>query len=215
MIRVVQTHTVWFERPFLLWLGTLLPDYTILGKLDSRSRTPKPDSEAGLTRNWAISQFVSKYTVLFLEPIRSLLDPSRVSHTIIGTSDSSRLTSEAGLTQNWAISQFVSKYTVLFLEPIRSLLDPFRVPHTIVGTSDSSRLPRNHPNLGYHSECSTKYTVLYLELIRPLLDPFRVSHTIIGTSDDREGYRGQYPPLRLYLGPDGRLALQPVIRVTN
>ena len=89
------------------------------------------------------------------------------------------------------------------------------MPHTIVGTPDSSRLPRNHPNLGYHSECSTKYTVLYLELIRPLLDPFRVSHTIIGTSDDREGYRGQYPPLRLYLGPDGRLALQPVIRVTN
>ena len=85
------------ERPFLLRLGTLLPDYTIPGKLDSRSRTPKPDSEAGLTRNWAISQFVSKYTVLFLEPIRSLLDPSRVSHTIIGTSDSSRLTSEAGL----------------------------------------------------------------------------------------------------------------------
>ena len=94
---MVQTHTVWFERPFLLWLGTLLPDYTILGKMDSRSRNPKPESEAGLTRNWAISQFVSKYTVLFLEPIRSLLDPSRVSHTIIGTSDSSRLTSEAGL----------------------------------------------------------------------------------------------------------------------
>ena len=71
MIRVVQTHTVWFERPFLLRLGTLLPDYTILGKLD--------------------------FTVLFLEPIRSLLDPFRVSHTIIGTSDSPRLTSEAGL----------------------------------------------------------------------------------------------------------------------
>ena len=97
MIRVVQTHTVWFERPFLLRLGTLLPDYTILGKLDFRSRTPRPDSEAGLTRNWAISQFVSKYTVLFLEPIRSQLDPFRVSHTIIGTSDSPRLTSEAGL----------------------------------------------------------------------------------------------------------------------
>ena len=57
--------------------------------------------------------------------------------------------------------------------------------------------------------------VLYLELIRSLLDPFRVSHTIIGTSDNREGYRGQYPPLRLYLGPDGRLALTPIIRVTN
>ena len=90
------------------------------------------------------------------------------------------------------------------------------VPHYVLGRRtplDSLGLTRNYPNLGYHSECSPKYTVLYLELIRPLLDPFRVSHTIIGTSDDREGYRGQYPPLRLYLGPDGRLALQPVIRV--
>ena len=78
-----KNHTVWFERPFLLRLGTLLPDYTILGKLDFRSRTSEAGlwSGAGLTRNWTISQFVSKYTVLFLEPIRSLLDPSRVSHT--------------------------------------------------------------------------------------------------------------------------------------
>ena len=149
VIRVVQTHTVWFERPFLLRLGTLLPDYTILGKLDSRSWTPKPDSEAGLTRNWAISQFVSKYTVLFLEPIRSLLDPSRVSHTIIGTSDSSRLPKPdfRSRTHSELGSQFVSKYTVPLLEPIRSLLDPFRVPHTIIGTSDSSRLPRTHSEL--------------------------------------------------------------------
>ena len=44
MIRVVQTHTVGFERPFLSRLGTLLPDPTILGKPDFRSRT----SEAGL-----------------------------------------------------------------------------------------------------------------------------------------------------------------------
>ena len=44
MIRVVQTHTVGFERPFLFRLGTLLPDHTILGKPDFRSRT----SEAGL-----------------------------------------------------------------------------------------------------------------------------------------------------------------------
>ena len=99
------------------------------------------------------------------------------------------------------------KYTVLYLELIRSLLDPSQVSHTIIGTSDSFRLPRNYPDLGYHSECSIKYTVLYLELIRALLDHFQVSHTIIGTSDDREGYRGQYPPLCLYLGPDGRLAL--------
>ena len=43
-IRVVQTHTVGFERPFLFRLGTLLSDHTILEKLDFRSRT----SEAGL-----------------------------------------------------------------------------------------------------------------------------------------------------------------------
>ena len=39
MIRVVQTHTVGFEGPFLSRLGTLLPDPTILGKPDFRSRT--------------------------------------------------------------------------------------------------------------------------------------------------------------------------------
>ena len=72
---------------------------------------------------------------------------------------------------------------------------------------DSLGLTRNYPDLGYHPECSKKYTVLYLELIRSLLDPFQLSLTIIGTSDDREGYRDQYPPLRLYLEPDGRLAL--------
>ena len=69
--------------------------------------------------------------------------------------------------------------------------------------------------IGLSPNSSQKYTVLFLEPIRSLIDPFRVSHTIIGTSDDREGYRGQYPPLRLYLGPDGRLALKPVIRATN
>ena len=51
----------------------------------------------------------------------------------------------------------------------------------------------------------------YYRLIRVLLDQFQMSHTIIETSDslrlprdypiiwmsdDREGYRGQYPPLR-------------------
>ena len=51
-----------------------------------------------------------------------------------------------------------------------------------------------------------KYTVVYLGPIRSLLDPFQVSLPIIGTSDGRSGYRGQYPPPRLDLGPDGRLA---------
>ena len=84
MIRVVQTHTVGFEDPFLSRLGTLLPDPTILGKPDS---DPAPDSLGiGLSPNSS-----QKYTVLYLELIRSLLDPFQGSHTIIGTSDSFRL----------------------------------------------------------------------------------------------------------------------------
>ena len=54
---------------------------------------PKPDSDPapdslgiGLSPNSS-----QKYTVLYLELIRSLLDPFQVSHTIIGTSDSFRL----------------------------------------------------------------------------------------------------------------------------
>ena len=149
---MVQTHTVGFERPFLFRLGTLLPDHTILGKPDFRSRTseaglPKPDSDPapdslgiGLSPNSS-----QKYTVLYLELIRALLDPFQASHTIIGTSDSFRLT------RNYPNlgyhSECSTKYTVLYLELIRSLLDPFRVSHTIIGTSDSFRLPRTHSEL--------------------------------------------------------------------
>ena len=206
MIRVVQTHTVGFEGLFLTRLGTLLPDPTPLGKPDFRSRTlirRRTHSELGYLPIRLKS--TQKYTVLYLELIRSLLDPFQVSHPIIVTSDSLRLT------RNYPDSGYhpecSKKYTVLYLDLIRSLLDPFQMSHTIIETSDSFRLPRNYPDLGYHPECSEKYTVLYLDLIRSLLDPFQLSLTVIGTSDDREGYRGQYPPLRLYLGPDGRLAL--------
>ena len=38
-VRVVQTHTVGFDGPFRSWSVTLLPDPTILGKPDFRSRT--------------------------------------------------------------------------------------------------------------------------------------------------------------------------------
>ena len=202
MIRVVQTHTVGFEGLFLTRLGTLLPDPTPLGKPDFRSRTLIRRRTHYLPIRLKSAQ---KYTVLYLELIRSLLDPFQVSHPIMVTSDSLRLT------RNYPDSGYhpecSKKYTVLYLDLIRSLLDPFQMSHTIIETSDSFRLPRNYPDLGYHPECSEKYTVLYLDLIRSLLDPFQLSLTVIGTSDDREGYRGQYPPLRLYLGPDGRLAL--------
>ena len=120
-------------------------------KPDFRSRTSEAGlwSGAGLTRNWAISQFVSKYTVLFLEPIRSLLDPFQGSHTIIGTSRTPL--DSLWLTRNYPNlgyhSECSTKHTVLCLELIRSLLDPFRVSHTIIGTSDSSRLPRAHSEL--------------------------------------------------------------------
>ena len=89
MIRVVQTHTVGFDGPFRSRLVTLLPDPTILGKPDFRSRTlirRRTHSELGY-----LPICPQKYTVLYLELIRSLLDPFQVSHTIIGTSDSFRL----------------------------------------------------------------------------------------------------------------------------
>ena len=89
MIRVVQTHTVGFDGPFRSRSVTLLPDPTILGKPDFRSRTlirRRTHSELGY-----LPICPQKYTVLYLELIRSLLDPFQVSHTIIGTSDSFRL----------------------------------------------------------------------------------------------------------------------------
>ena len=56
--------------------------HTIIGTSDS----------LGLTRNYPdlgyLPKYSQKYTVMYLEPIRSLLDPFQVSHTIIGTSDS-------------------------------------------------------------------------------------------------------------------------------
>ena len=68
MIRVSQTHTVGFEGPFLFRLGTLLPDATILGKPDFRSRTlirRRTHSELGYlpirlksTRSYSLNQSV-------------------------------------------------------------------------------------------------------------------------------------------------------------
>ena len=211
MVRVVQTHTVGFYGPFRSRSVTLLPDPTTLGKPDFQSRTlvrRRTHSELGY-----LPTYTQKYTVVHLEPIRSLLDPFQVSHTIIGTSDS------LGLPRNYPdlgyLPKYSQKYTVMYLEPIRSLLDPFQVSHTIIGTSDSLGLTWNYPDLGYLPKYSQKYTVMYLGSIRSLLDPFQLSLTIIGTSDDREGYRGHYPPPRLYLGPDGRLASTQGIRVAD
>ena len=134
---------------------TLLPDSTILGKPDFQSRNlvrRRTHSELGYLPN-----YTQKYTVVYLEPIRSLLDPFQVSHTIIGTSDSLGLTrahSELGYLPN-----YTQKYTVVYLEPIRSLLDPFQVSHTIIGTSDSLGLTRTHselPGLGLSPEIPSK-----------------------------------------------------------
>ena len=68
-------------------------DFTPRSHYPRGAGLPKPDSDPapdslgiGLSPNSS-----QKYTVLFLEPIRSLLDPFQGSHTIIGTSDSFRL----------------------------------------------------------------------------------------------------------------------------
>ena len=68
-------------------------DFTPRSHSPREAGLPKPDSDPapdslgiGLSPNSP-----QKYTVLYLELIRSLLDPFQVSHTIIETSDSFRL----------------------------------------------------------------------------------------------------------------------------
>ena len=68
-------------------------DFTLRSHYPREAGLPKPDSDPapdslgiGLSPNSS-----QKYTVLYLELIRSLLDPFQGSHTIIGTSDSFRL----------------------------------------------------------------------------------------------------------------------------
>ena len=57
------------------------------------------------------------------------------------------------------------------------------------------------------SQTQQKYTVVYSGLIRSLLATSHTNPTGIETSDGRSGYRGQYPPPRLALRPDGSPAL--------
>ena len=68
-------------------------DFTPRSHYPRAAGLPKPDSDPapdslgiGLSPNSS-----QKYTVLYLELIRALLDPFQASHTIIGTSDSFRL----------------------------------------------------------------------------------------------------------------------------
>ena len=134
---------------------TLFLGPTTLGEPDFRSRTlVRRRTHSDLDY---LLKYTQKYTVVYLGPIRSLLDPFQVSHTIIGTPDSLGLTrthSELGY-----LLKYTQKYTVVHLGPIRSLLDPFQVSHTIIGTSDSLGLPRTHselPGLGLSPETHPK-----------------------------------------------------------
>ena len=75
-------YLILFRRPTLL-LGRRTPP-----KLTSEAGLPRPDSlRIGLSPN--SSQITRSYSPKYLGLIRSLLDPFRGSHTIIGTSDSS------------------------------------------------------------------------------------------------------------------------------
>ena len=102
-VRVVQTHTVGFDGPFRSRSVTLLPDPTILGKPDFRSRTlvrRRTHSELGY-----LPIYTQKYTVVHLEPIRSLLDPFW-DVGLPGTPSDS-----LGITRTWAISRNAPKST--------------------------------------------------------------------------------------------------------
>ena len=87
---MIQTHTVGFCGPFRSRSVTLLLDPTTLGKPDFRSRTlVRRRTHSDLDY---LLKYTQKYTVVYLGPIRSLLDPFQVSHTIIETPDSLGLT---------------------------------------------------------------------------------------------------------------------------
>ena len=96
-------HLIWFQiydpsgpNPHgRVWGSFPVPvrDFTPRSHSPRQAGLPKPDSDPapdslgiGLSPNSS-----QKYTVLYLELIRSLLDPFQVSHTIIETSDSFRL----------------------------------------------------------------------------------------------------------------------------
>ena len=101
--RQQHIHLIWFQiydpsgpNPHgRVWGSFPVPvrDFTPRSHSPREAGLPKPDSDPapdslgiGLSPNSS-----QKYTVLYLELIRSLLDPFQVSHTIIETSDSFRL----------------------------------------------------------------------------------------------------------------------------
>ena len=82
----------WSNPHGRVWWSFSVPvsDFAPRSHYPREAGLPKPDSDPapdslgiGLSPN-----LPQKYTVLYLELIRSLLDPFQVSHTIIGTSDS-------------------------------------------------------------------------------------------------------------------------------
>ena len=97
----------------------------------------------------------------------------------------------------------------------------FLFPTTIGEPDSGSRtLVRQSPGpdslvIWISSQTQQKYTVVNSGLIRSLLATSHTNPTGIETSDGRSGYRGQYPPPRLDLGPDGRLASTQGIRISD
>ena len=97
----------------------------------------------------------------------------------------------------------------------------FLYPTTIGKPDSGSRtLVRQSPGpdslvIWISSQTQQKYTVVHSGLIRSLLATSHTNPTGIETSDGRSGYRGQYPPPRLDLGPDGRLASTQGIRIPD
>ena len=108
---VTNLGVIWLDsHNFLLWShGRLLSMKSLVRVLPAAAYTfnmvpiydpggPNPHGRVWGTFPVPVRDFTprspnssQKYTVLFLEPIRSLLDPFQGSHTIIGTSDSFRL----------------------------------------------------------------------------------------------------------------------------
>ena len=115
--------------------------HTIIETPDSLGLTRTHSDSLGLTRTQSelgyLLKYTQKYTVVYLWPIRSLLDPFQVSHTIIGTSDSLGLPRTHSELPGLGLSPEIHPNVhgrVPWANP--STIRPFPDIPTIMGTSD-------------------------------------------------------------------------------
>ena len=118
----------------------------------------------------------------------------------------------------WISSQTQQKYTVVYSGLIRSLLATSHTNPTGIGTSDSGPA-ESEAGLARNMDIFSNPTKVHGRVL--WVNPFTISHFshkshwYWNVGRPESGYRGQYPPPRLDLGPDGRLASTQGIRISD